>query len=117
MKELINIVKDEKLIAYCGLYCGACPRFTKGKCKACKDNNPSWCKVKPCNVENNYSSCTDCKQFESVSECKIFNPLLIRFGEFVSQTSRKAGIQMIKEKGRNEFVNHMAENKLVSVKK
>ncbi len=56
-------------------------------------------------------------QFESVSDCKIFNPLLIRFGEFISRTSRKAGIKYIKEKGRTEFVNYMAENKLVSIKK
>lgn len=117
MKNEVDITKDENLIAYCGLYCGACPRFLKGKCNGCKENNPSWCKVKPCNLENNYTSCADCKQFDSVSDCKIFNPLLIRFGELVSRTSRKAGIQLIKDKGRTEFVNLMAENKLVSIKK
>ena len=50
MKIEVDITKEEKLIAYCGLYCGACPRF-------------------------------------------------------------------IKEKGQSKFINHMAENKFVSIKK
>ena len=37
--------------------------------------------------------------------------------QFVSRTSRKAGIQLIKDKGRTEFVNYMVENKFVSIKK
>lgn len=117
MKIEKDIALDDNLISYCGLYCGACPRFIKGKCEGCKENNPSWCKVKPCNIDNNYTSCADCREYESVSECKKFNPLFIRLGEFVSRTSRKAGIQFIKDKGRLEFMNYMAENKLVSIKK
>ena len=119
MQNDAEIVRDENLVAFCGLYCGACPRYLKGKCEGCRtvDHNPNWCKVKPCNVDNEYNSCADCTRFESVAECKAFNPLLIRLGEYLSKTSRQAGIQMIKEKGQSEFVAFMAENQLVSIKR
>ena len=115
MKE---IIADKELISYCGLYCGACKSYVKEKCPGCRVNGKyKKCKMRPCCIDNLYTSCADCKQFDSVSDCKIFNPFFIRLGEFVSRTSRRAGIQLIKDKGRTEFVNYMAENKLVSVKK
>ncbi len=117
MSKNIDIVRDENLVAYCGLYCGACPRYLKGKCKGCKENNPSWCKITPCNLEHDYSSCADCTEFDSVSDCKKFNPLLIRLGEFISKTSRNDGIKLIKEEGKTAFMNYMADNRLVSIKK
>ncbi len=117
MKKSEPVTLDENLIAFCGLYCGACPRFEKGKCKGCAENRAAWCKVKPCNLENNYSSCADCEQFDDPSSCKKYNPLIIRIGEFVSRTSRRDAIQLLKEIGREDFAKHMAENKLVSLKK
>ncbi len=115
MKKEIEI--DENLIAFCGLYCGACPRYIKEKCKGCKNKEKSsWCKVKPCNIENGLKSCAECKQFGSVADCKMFNPFTIRLGEYISRTSRKAGIEMIKAKGYDYYKNYMAENKLVSIK-
>ena len=42
-----EIITDKNLVAYCGLYCGACRSYLKRKCQACKDNEKaSWCKVK-----------------------------------------------------------------------
>ena len=117
MKDNSTIVKDENLISYCGLYCGACPRYLKGKCEGCQSNNPSWCKIKPCNLENDFSSCAECTIVGSVADCKKFNPLLIRVGEFVSKTSRKNGIELIQKEGRQAFVDYMVENKLVSMKR
>jgi len=32
MKE---IIADEKLVAKCGLYCGACGAYLKGRCPGC----------------------------------------------------------------------------------
>jgi hypothetical protein len=118
LKNSNEIIFDENLIAYCGLYCGACPRFLKGKCSGCKANIKSkWCKVKPCNIETGIKSCAECKKYVDVDICKSFNPIIIKVGEFVSKTSRKSGIQMIKEKGSSSFASYMAKNKLVSIKR
>lgn len=33
-----DLIGDEKLVAACGLYCGACHKFLTGKCPGCKEN-------------------------------------------------------------------------------
>ena len=114
-KELNNQTND--IIGHCGLYCSKCPRFIKGKCQGCRSNNPSWCTVKPCNIENDYSTCAECTIVEDVSGCKKYNPFIIKFGEFISSTSRRKCIEMIKEKGKDEFIRYMSDNNLVSIKK
>ena len=114
---------NENLISYCGLYCGACPSYMKEKCKGCKGNTPDCaigyrgCKVRPCCIENKYSTCADCKKLQSVKECSVFNPLLVRFGEFISQTSRGKGIEMIKEKGSKAFLEFMINKKWITMKR
>jgi hypothetical protein len=118
MEQALKSTADENLIAYCGLYCGACPRYVKGKCPGCLVTEKSqWCNVRPCNIGKGYKSCAQCSEFPDVAKCRTFNPMIIRFGEFVMKTSRKKGIQMIKEKGVSEFASYMAANGLVSLKK
>lgn len=112
---------NQNLVSYCGFYCGACPSYIKGKCKGCKGDSPDCgvgyqaCKVKPCCVQNGYLTCAQCKKH--VKDCKDYNPLSIRFGEFISQTSRNKGIEMIKEKGLKEFMEFMISKKWVTMKR
>lgn len=114
-----EIVYDETLVAYCGLYCGACPRYLQNKCNGCRENNhfPKHCAVKPCNIDNNYDNCAECQVLENIKHCKKFNPFLIKFGEFITGTSRKKCIEKIREYGKQEFAKYMVNNKLVSCKK
>lgn len=113
---------NANLVSYCGFYCGACPTLIKGKCEGCKGDNIKCavgfkaCKVRPCCIENNYSSCADCKEYDFTKACKIYNPFLIRVGQFVTRTDRGKGIEMIKEKGEVEFVRFMAGKNWVTVK-
>ena len=110
------------LVSYCGFYCGACPKYTKGECTGCKGNSSKCavgykaCKVRPCNLENGYSNCADCKKYNSVKDCKIYNPFMIRFGQFITRTSRRKGIEMIKEKGEAAFVKYMVGKNQVTIK-
>ena len=110
------------LVSYCGFYCGSCPKFVKGKCQGCKGGCPQCaigykaCKVRPCCIENEYNSCADCKKYDSVKDCKIYNPFLIRFGQFITQTNRRKGIEIIKEKGELEFVKYMIDKGWVTIK-
>ena len=122
MDTVRQIPADENLISYCGFYCGACPKYQKGQCKGCKGNTPDCavgynaCKVRPCCLENSYSSCADCKKHNSVKDCKDYNPLMIRFGQFITRTNRRKGIEMIKEKGTAGFLNFMIDKNWVTMK-
>ena len=41
-----TIAPDNKNIAACGLYCGACRKFLAEKCSGCKPNKKAtWCKM------------------------------------------------------------------------
>ena len=118
--EVIEL--DVSKISYCGFYCGACPKFTKGQCLSCKGDDPKCaigykaCKVRPCCIEKGIESCADCDEYDSVKDCKKYNPLMIRFGQFITQTNRRKGIEMIKEKGEQEFLKFMSERKWVTYK-
>ena len=47
--EAKQIVVDKKLIAKCGLYCGACNSYITGKCPGCNENvKATWCKIRNC---------------------------------------------------------------------
>ena len=110
------------LISYCGFYCGACPKYTKQECQGCKGDSPKCaigykvCKVRPCCLENGYNTCADCNKYASVKECKIYNPLMIRFGQFITRTNRRKGIELIKEKGASDFVRFMVDRNWVTYK-
>jgi Protein of unknown function (DUF3795) len=111
------MVTDKNLIAYCGLYCGACGSFLKGKCPGCKKNiKASWCKIRQCCVENDYLSCADCRKME-IMECKKFNNFISKIFGLIFHSNRPACIQRIKELGYEEYARQMATNKLQSVKR
>ena len=114
---------NKNLVSRCGFNCEACSIFVKGKCKGCKGNTPDCavgynaCKVRPCCIKNGYSTCAECTKFKSAKDCKDYNPFMIRFGEFISQTCRWKGIEMIKEKGENGFLDFMREKNWVTMKR
>jgi len=68
-------------------------------------------------MDNKYDSCAACTQFEDVNDCKKFNNFFGKIIGFILRSDRKAGIDLIKEKGIEEFAKYMAENKLVTIKK
>ena len=74
------------------------------------------CKVRPCCIEKGINTCAYCDEFESVKDCKIYNPFMIKFGQFITRTNRRKGIKMIKEKGELEFVKFMTAKKCVTIK-
>lgn len=120
--ETSKLTVNENLISYCGFYCGACPKFLKGECEGCRGDSPECavgyhaCKVRPCCMEHGYTTCADCEKYASVKDCKDYNPVMIRIGQFVTRTSRRKGIEMIKEKGAAGFLNFMMERNWVTMK-
>jgi hypothetical protein len=113
---------DEQLIGYCGLYCGACPSFTLGKCDGCRSSSAKSavkykkCPVKLCCAENGFFTCADCTGYASVKECKKYNPLLLRIASRLEGSNRSKAIEMIKAEGRAEFLAFMESKNWVAFK-
>ena len=109
---------DPKLVAYCGLYCGACGRFRKGGCPGCAENTKAgWCKIRSCCAEHAYSSCADCREFALVTECKKFDNFMARIFALIFRSDRPACIARIKEIGVEAYAKEMAEHGLQSIRR
>ncbi|MBF0541042.1 MAG: DUF3795 domain-containing protein [Nitrospirae bacterium] len=115
MKE---IVADEKLVACCGLYCGACQLYIWGKCPGCmKNERASWCKVRSCCIEHNYTTCADCEIIDYFSNCsKLTNPVTKIIG-FLLDTNRIACLIRIKKIGCAAYAKNMSETRRVFLRK
>jgi hypothetical protein len=105
-----TIEVDPTLVAYCGLYCGACPRYLKGRCPGCHDNHKAtWCKIRSCNVQHGYRSCADCAECADPHNCGKFHNLLSRLMGVVFQSDRRACVFQIRELGLEGHARAMAE--------
>jgi hypothetical protein len=102
-----EIVADEKLVAYCGLYCGACRSYLKGTCPGCaKNTKASWCKIKECCEDHHLKSCADCK-YIPLAECKKYNTTISKLIGFVLNSDRAACILRIRELNYHDFALEM----------
>jgi hypothetical protein len=106
MKE---IVVDKNLIAFCGLYCGACGQYLRGKCTGCaKNEKATWCSIRKCNNEHSWKSCAECTVVGNVIECGKFNNLMSKIFGFIFRSDRKACIDKIKAVGYDQYAVEMA---------
>jgi len=113
-----EIVSDSTQVAYCGLYCGACGKYLKRKCKGCHENvKAGWCRIRSCCIDNQYTSCAECKEFTDPNDCKKFNNLISKIIGFVLRSDRAACIAQIKEFGIEGHANKMAELKRPAIKR
>jgi len=105
-------------IAYCGLYCGSCRSYRKGKCRGCHDNvKASWCKIRTCCMERDYANCADCTDFENVRDCRKLNNIIGKLFALVFKTNRPGSIEFIRESGYDSFARAMAEKGTMTVGK
>lgn len=117
MKSVKPVIADARLVAHCGLYCGACPRLLKGACPGCAENDKAtWCGVRNCCRANGHPTCADCREFADVMACKKFNNLISRIFGLVFRSDRRACVEMIRERGVEGFARHMAEHRLASLR-
>ena len=85
------IAADVNLVAYCGLYCGACGAYRRGRCPGCHENSKAtWCKVRSCCMENGHSSCADCKTPADPRECRKFNNFIAKIFGLIFRSDRRA---------------------------
>ncbi|MBN2407836.1 MAG: DUF3795 domain-containing protein [Elusimicrobia bacterium] len=115
MKEIID---SPNLVAFCGLYCGACARYLKDKCPGCQENSKAtWCAIRTCCMKNEYSSCADCKEFSNPKDCKKFDNFMSKLFGLIFRSDREACINQIKELGLEGHAAKMTELKHQAIKK
>ena len=114
----MEIIQNEEMIAYCGLYCGSCSKYLKGKCPGCKENEKAaWCKIRQCCRDTDRRSCAECKDFAEVKECKKYDNTIARVIEFVSRTDRSGCISFICQNGYSDFAREMTKKGKMSMPK
>lgn len=112
------IEANPNLVAFCGLYCGACKAYRIGKCPGCaKNEKAKWCGIRKCCMANNYKSCAECQKFADVMRCKDFNNFISKIFGFIFRSNRKACIARIKEIGLDAFAKEMAEKGMYSIRR
>jgi hypothetical protein len=105
-----EVVEDVELVAYCGLYCGACGAYLKERCPGCHENKKAtWCKVRIC--------CADCEEFPQVSDCRKYNNLIAKLFGLVFRSNRAACISQITELGMEGHAAKMAGKKKPSIRR
>ncbi|MDO8989999.1 MAG: DUF3795 domain-containing protein [Sideroxyarcus sp.] len=105
-----DIKANAELVAYCGLYCGACKSYLGGKCLGCHENaSATWCKVRSCCTEKQIKSCAECVEFPDPKACKKFNNIVSRLFGLVFKSDRAACIAQIKRLGLEGHAKSMAE--------
>lgn len=98
-----------ELVAYCGLYCGTCGGYKKGRCAGCKPGGGfNACGVRKCCLEKGYRTCADCTQYFDLAKCgKLCNPISRLIGLFKG-SNRPASLRDIKTLGIEEFARRRA---------
>ena len=113
-----EVVADAGLVAYCGLYCGACGSYLKEKCPGChKNTKAGWCKIRLCCIERNITSCAVCTEFKDPKHCKKFNNVMSKLFAMLFKSDRPACIAQIKVLGLEGHAKKMAELKKQTIKR
>lgn len=111
-----EIMVDRELIAYCGLYCGACGKYMNGKCPGCRKNEKAkWCKIRVCCMDNGNHTCAQCNM--NPHDCKKFNNIFSKFFAFVFKSDREACLRRINEIGEEEYAKDMAVKRIMTLRK
>lgn len=104
-----TITTDPNLVAYCGLYCGACGAYQKGRCPGCRQSeNRAWCKVRTCCITHNLETCASCATFTDPCQCTTYHNFISRFFGFIFRSNRPACIARIRAIGTKAFAAEMA---------
>jgi hypothetical protein len=111
------IVADTELVAYCGLYCGACRSYLRGRCPGCHEKeNATWCTVRTCCREAKLTSCAECPACADPKDCRKFYNYFSRTIGFFLRSDRPACIAQIKSKGLRGHAKDMALHKRQTIR-
>jgi hypothetical protein len=105
-----DVAVNTELVAYCGLYCGACKAYVRGKCQGCHENSKAtWCRVRSCCSAKPIATCAECAEFPDPRSCKKYNNLIAKLFGLVFRSDRAACIDQIRQIGLMGHAQAMAE--------
>lgn len=109
-------INSPELIAACGLYCGACRKYKKGKCRGCAENEEAtWCKIRKCCLKNGFHTCAECNT--DVKECKHHNTFINKLVSTMFNSDRAACIRYIRNNGEVRFAEKMSWDEQMTFRK
>ena len=93
------------IVACCGLVCSECAMYLNNKCRGCRGERPVFqnCKIRKCNMDNEYDTCADCTDFQELRECKKLNNIISKIFGFIYKTNRIESLNRIRETGLEKF--------------
>lgn len=110
---MADIQAVPELVACCGLYCGTCRSYLKGKCPGCRDNaKATWCKVRSCCIEKGIRTCAECADHPDPKDCRKFNNPVSKLFGILFHSDRAAYIAQIHQAGIDGHARIMAQKKL-----
>lgn len=110
------IISDLRLIARCGLYCGACRKYLQDKCPGCRLNEKAlWCGIRKCVQEKNIDTCANCQM--EVNDCKTYSNFMAKVFAFIFRSDRPACIRFIREHGEQAYADEMTNRKCQTIKR
>ncbi|MFO8018201.1 MAG: DUF3795 domain-containing protein [Promethearchaeia archaeon] len=102
-------------VSYCGIYCGACPAFHRGRCKGCRSTENKTERKGSCGY--GIRSCCEKKRLDYCGQCKDFP--CSKINKLIkSQKGRKeydyrhnipANFRMINKKGLDGWLQYQKE--------
>ena len=113
-----TISVDAELVANCGLYCGACGAYLKGRCPGCHENKKAtWCKVRSCCMERQYATCAECVDHPNAMDCRKFNNGISKLFGLLFRSDRAACIRQVKQLGVQGHAENMAQNERQTIRR
>jgi len=113
-----EITANKSLVAFCGLYCGACGAYLRERCPGCAGNEKaSWCRIRACCKEKGILSCADCTEFPDAMDCTKFNNFMSKIFGLLFRSDRGACIRQIKREGIEGHAKMMAGKKAQTIKR
>lgn len=102
--------KRASLVAACGLYCGNCSKYKKGKCPGCAENTKAgWCKIRTCDSKCG-QTCAGCSAHNEINDCKQFNNIFAKIFSFIFRSDRRASLLRIQEVGEKQYAKEMTKS-------
>ena len=123
-----EIVADPKLVARCGLYCGACAVYLKGRCPGCRGDHSrnacglrtlcnSGCRIRTCCDSKGLETCASCPTHPVPKTCGKFNNFSAKLFAFLLRSNRYACIRQIRQMGVAGHAEIMARKQQLTIQR
>lgn len=103
-----------ELIAACGLFCGNCGAYRKGKCRGCAEA-PLFasCKIRACCRELGLRNCAGCADFpspRSYAECGKINNFISKIFALLFRSDRPGALALLRDCGTEEYLRRKRDS-------